>query len=199
MCKNMFLEPDGFCSMCGKNHFDQRDKTSMAARRKKGKSVTVIQPTLWGTKGTTIFPQPKPVAPKTVRLEEDYFTVQARKAEIRKVVLDVAETYGIPKNRVRIEFRSSRRGSYHQKQNDGSHKLVFGRNMNTFAESGYREYRSIDWMVPKPRPTGLQAARWLALHEAAHMIVSHRGQRYYGDQHGRIFQTVYQELQEMCL
>jgi hypothetical protein len=76
-----------------------------------------------------------------------------------------------------------------------THLITFSRRqLDHFTQRGAWEYDSLQPLLPDPAPTGIDAARLVALHEAAHMLVydhlGHRPKRH----HGKEFKQAYSEL-----
>jgi hypothetical protein len=108
----------------------------------------------------------------------------------REVVLQVADHYGI--EHVHMIFRNRQRSS-HGRVGLGS-LVIFGyQDLEDAAANGYEEYPSLRDLLPDQTPTGVNAARWLGLHEAAHVVANSRHKDYIRP-HGREFRQAYTEL-----
>ena len=126
------------------------------------------------------------------QLEEAEAAIQAHPVfnAAREVVLQIAQHYEI--EHVYVTFQNRER-SYQQKL-ALSPVVVFGyQDLEDAAANGFDEYASLQDLLPDPRPIGVEAARWVGLHEAAHILASTR----HGESirpHGREFRQVYKEL-----
>lgn len=141
-------------------------------------------------------PQHKPVL-MTFREEPKRPAFPHREA-IEITVRLVAEEYGI--NNFEVRWTDCKKTYHHKDKARNMHVLTFGRpTIEWHSRDGFHEYASIRHILPNPAPKGEAAAIWCALHEAAHMIVSFRGQRQYGDVHGYTWQAVYAELRAKYL
>jgi len=170
-CSNPFLEEDGYCCRCGQNHLKIREQT----RRRQVVSKPVTAP-----------------KPKALSVREQNMLNPIYRTIYETVEL-VAELYEV--ENVTTVFRNTKGSSHEYWRSDDRHTLKFSyRQTDAFAEHGYYDYRTVEYLVPDPRPQGVDAAKMLALHEAAHMVVASMGLRRRGDAHGSIFQHHYSEL-----
>ncbi len=99
-------------------------------------------------------------------------------------------------NLSRVEFRK-RKGSFHQKQSDGSSLIVYGTgSLDRARNQGFYEYKTIaQWIGYKQMSDKGKKGVWrLVCHEAAHAIQHQRGGRHYNSVHNECFIDCYQEL-----
>lgn len=115
---------------------------------------------------------------------------------IRKLCMDVARagSYNLT-----VKFTNHKK-TYHQLRRDGSHLIVFGWEcLEYWMTRGYREYPSLEYLVPKPRPIGLEAAWWITCHELAHMLqmTDQGNKRLRGSVHNQVFINCYELIRSL--
>lgn len=108
----------------------------------------------------------------------------------REVVLQVAAHYGI--DHVQVIFKNRQRSS-HAPTGLGSLVTLGYQDLEDAAANGYEEYPSLRHLLPDQTPIGMDAARWIGLHEAAHVVANSRNKDYIRP-HGREFRQAYTEL-----
>ena len=177
-CTNPFLEADGFCTACGKNHFhtDTRGNVVTTPKTRKSNKREKLQ------------------AEKSAAIEQNIQSnPQFRTA--REMVELLSEIYEIP---VKVVFRN-RRASYHRKNRDGSHSIVFGyESLNRSYEVKFDEYQSIAWVIGYQEISGIDGVKQEAMHEFAHVLQTEiPGGRTYGSVHNNTFVKCYQEVMEL--
>jgi len=147
----------------------------------------------------TVKPQSKPAVVRpaapvvAAHAAQAAVTPEQAAAVMRQLVARMAADAGL---QVQVVFRN-KRGSYHKTIGPKRHLIVFGwQCLENYMTHGFRDYKSIDWIVPKaPRPTGIEAGKWLAYHEFAHALQTEiPGGRTYGSCHNATFVACYKEV-----
>lgn len=180
-CRNTFLEEDGFCTSCGQNHWKMQP-----TRGRQNIQVLVERK------------QEKTQAEKMAAIERGIQAVPEYR-EAKALILAMAADLEI---KVRVVFRNRERSSYcsGSKNKNGEWEIVLGYQMiDHIAKNGFREYATLEHLVPNPRPTGVSAAHWLAVHEFAHAVDMEENGNRYGIKHGASYQKVYKALIDLYL
>jgi hypothetical protein len=178
-CNNPFLETDGYCTKCGQNHFQlakQERKAKKAAEKKAAKVASRVrqqQDILATIKSHPLY---GPAYEMATRIMADY------------------------KLNVPVVFRNRKSSACDTNLDTGKSVIVLGyQNISYFAEHGYTEYATLQHILKGRRPTGSEAAKYVAIHEAAHALVIDIDGYVKGDAHGRSFASTYQQLLETYL
>jgi hypothetical protein len=76
-----------------------------------------------------------------------------------------------------------------------SHLISFGsKALKMFWEKGYKEYKSLQWMMRGLLPIETHAIYYIVTHEFAHAVQTQWGSRTYGSVHNQSFVNAYQKL-----
>lgn len=180
-CKNQFLEDDGYCTQCGKNHFQVQERNIR-------------------TRNAKAFQPAQKVDRQAIKAQQIEGAINANPnyRTARDIVKTIAELYEI---KIKIVFRNRERGSYCLSTPNGEYTVVFGyQALNWFAENGYLSNLAHDRSNTLNRfgdyPTELDAIRLHAIHETTHAVVHHLGYR--DEHHGPNFYRVFNELVDLA-
>jgi hypothetical protein len=172
-CKNPYVDSDGFCSMCGKNHYRVTPNGEV-----------------------------KPINPKRTDYQREYLIAEKRKAidlgiesnplykAFRDTVRDLNNIYGLS---VKVVFSNKENGHYNGETNTIS---IGYQAIDIRAKLGCQEYKTVEYLLPWPwrARKGEKAAKLIAAHEFAHALAAANGK---SDCHGPNFQRYYREVLEL--
>lgn len=184
VCKNKFLDDDGFCSQCGKNHY-RVVKGEVKTAKTTPKKVKEDKQKLVAREPSQAFGVPS--------IEAGIKSNPIFQAA-RDTLALLNELYGL---NVKIAFRNSHGGYYDPRANT----IVLGyQALEGWAKDGYEEYATVSYLLPgrKEDRRGVISSKFIATHEFAHALVFkkfgaiRRGGRF--EHHGPEFCQTYKEL-----
>lgn len=171
MCTNQFLEDDGYCTVCGSNHFRKQTRAQQEAAARKQQHAREL-----GTQ-------------RSARIEEG-ITCNPRYNYARELVRKMAQGYGLD---VKVVFHNRERSSC---ANWDSNVVTFGYQMLDYAYAhGQSEYASCAWVINGETLYGMQAIHHIAVHEFTHLLLAALDENYKrGPAHGNAFQNMLASL-----
>lgn len=172
-CTNKFLEADGFCVVCGHNHFkDQLTRAQIEKQQKRAQTRT-------STSTST-------AASINDAIEADPIYRTAR-CTAKRVLKD----FGLEE--VSVIFRNKVSNSS-ATCTQSWQQISFGYQMlKSAAARGETDYKSCSYLINYKTLFGTAAAHHIALHECAHVIVFHFVSQHAAP-HGAEFQDVLKQL-----
>lgn len=205
-CKNTFLENDGYCTQCGKNHFEQKSRRT--APIYTNPKAPTPKPQTQPTPSYNNYPSPSPAynshytpAPAPVYTPAPKFQPKPD----NKIAFKIAqETVAIlnelfPEIKVRVRISTRRHGSYY---NHLKGEIVFGNCAEWFFQNGYRsKFRTSTRLIASivgETPTGKQAVQAHAAHEFANAMVAQMDKDPY-EVHGSKFYRRFAQVAELVL
>ena len=199
-CNNPFLETDGFCTKCGRNHLE--------GRKKRGKASTTAawQAHTGKAKGLAAKAQPFtiPLSPEPKVRKVRKAQPAIAKSELVQTAIEMvelmAELYGVD---IEVNINTRKKGGRAIYYEDGNVIEFNPTTIAWFSTHGYRSYRDCCTLAAQNAlgrlATGKDAVRVHALHEVAHILVYEDGYDTYNRPHGKYFLSKFAELIKVAM